>query len=216
MLIAIDGPSASGKGTIAKALARHFGFHYLDTGSLYRMVGLSAHRRGVSFADEDACAALAASLDPNSFDDHELRGETVASYASKVAVLAKVRAALLDLQRNFAARPPGAVLDGRDIGTVVCPRADFKFYITASAEARAQRRFLEAPGSQYPEVLADIQARDARDNGRRVAPAQKAPDAIAVDTTNLSVEQALAQVLAYMSQDGALIKSAKMAKNLET
>lgn len=216
MLIAVDGPSASGKGTIAKALARHFGLHYLDTGALYRMVGLSVQRCGINLEDEEACAAIAAGLDPKSFHDSELRGETVGGYASKVAVLPKVRAALLSLQRSFAAQPPGAVLDGRDIGTVVCPEADFKFYITASADARAHRRFLELPGVPYTQVLADIQARDARDSGRRVAPLQKAPEAITVDTTTLSIEQAVDQVLAHMGQMGALIRPAKVAKNFDT
>jgi CMP/dCMP kinase len=196
VIIAVDGPSASGKGTIAKALARHFGFHYLDTGALYRMVGLTVLRREVDPKDEETCAAIAASLDPASFVDAELRGEFVGGYASKVAVLPKVRRALLAFQRSFAQRQPGAVLDGRDIGTVVCPAADYKFYITASAEARAKRRFLETPGSDLGAILADILARDERDSSRTLAPLKPAADAVIVDTTQLTAEEALVSVLA--------------------
>jgi CMP/dCMP kinase len=199
VIVAIDGPSASGKGTIAKALAKHLGFHYLDTGALYRMVGLIVQRQGLDPKDEEACAAIAASLDPSTFADAELRGELVGGYASKVAVLPKVRAALLAFQRSFAQRQPGAVLDGRDIGTVVCPDADYKFYITATAEARAQRRFREIPGSDLGAILADILARDERDSTRTLAPLRPAADALIVDTTNLSVEEAFTRVLAKIT-----------------
>ena len=191
MIIAIDGPSASGKGTIAKALAKELGFHHLDTGALYRKVGLTVQRRGIDPNDEEACATVAASLDLDTFTDEELRGELVGGYASKVAVLPKVRSALLKFQRDFANRVPGSVLDGRDIGTVVCPRADVKFYITASVEARAQRRFLETPGANLAAITADILARDERDQTRLTAPLKPAPDAVIIDTSNLTAKQAV-------------------------
>ena len=191
MIIAIDGPSASGKGTIAKALAKELGFHHLDTGTLYRKVGLAVERRGIDPNDEEACATVAASLNFDPFTDEELRGELVGGYASKVAVLPKVRAALLKFQRDFANRVPGSVLDGRDIGTVVCPTADVKFYITASVEARAQRRFLETPGANLVAITADILARDERDQTRMTAPLKPARDAVIVDTSNLTATQAV-------------------------
>ena len=191
MIIAIDGPSASGKGTIAKALAKELGFHHLDTGALYRKVGLTVERRGIDPNNEEACATVAASLNPDTFSDEELRGELVGGYASKVAVLPKVRAALLKFQRDFAIRSPGSVLDGRDIGTVVCPNADLKFYITASVETRAQRRFLETPGAILLAITADILARDQRDQTRKTAPLKPARDAIIIDTSNLTAEQAV-------------------------
>jgi len=200
LIIAIDGPSASGKGTLARALAAALNYHYLDTGALYRMVGLSVARKGIDPTDEEACAAIAASLDPSTFVDADLRGELVGGYASKVAVLPKVRAALLKLQRDFAAKPPGAVLDGRDIGTVICPKADFKFYITASVEARAQRRYLEIPGSDLLAIKADILARDERDATRMVAPLKPAADAVLIDTSDLSPHQALQQVLSRIQK----------------
>ena len=191
MIIASDGPSASGKGTIAKALAKELGFNYLDTGALYRKVGLTVERRGIDPNDEEACATVAASLDLDTFTDEELRGELVGGYASKVAVLPKVRFALLKFQRDFANRVPGSVLDGRDIGTIVCPTADVKFYITASVEARAQRRFLETPRATLAAITADILARDERDQTRMTAPLKPARDAIIVDTSNLTAAQAV-------------------------
>lgn len=195
MIIAVDGPSASGKGTIAKALAKHFGLHYLDTGTLYRMVGLTVQRRELDPSNEEDCAAIAASLDPASFADAELRGELVGGYASKVAILPKVRAALLYFQRDFAVRKPGAVLDGRDIGTVICPHADYKFFITASFETRAQRRHLESRGETLSSIKADLMARDERDATRVVNPLTPALDAVVIDTSALSAEQAVAKVL---------------------
>ncbi|MDE2384018.1 MAG: (d)CMP kinase [Alphaproteobacteria bacterium] len=195
MIIAIDGPSASGKGTLARALAARLGYRHLDTGALYRMVGLSVMRQNIDPADEEACAAIAASLDPAAFADSELRGEAVGNLASRVAALPKVRQALLAFQRAFARRAPGAVLDGRDIGTVVCPDADFKFFITASAEARAKRRFLETPGADLAAITADIMARDARDSGRSTAPLRPADDATVIDTSALRPDEALAAVL---------------------
>jgi len=202
VIIAIDGPSASGKGTLARALASKLGYHYLDTGSLYRMVGLTVARMAVDPNDEEACAAVAARLDPAFFADTDLRGELVGGYASKVAVLPKVRAALLKLQRDFAVNPPGAVLDGRDIGTVICPQADFKFYITASVEVRAERRHLETPGSDLLAIKADILARDERDANRMVAPLKPAVDAVVIDTSHLSPVDALQKVLTHIHQKG--------------
>ena len=196
MIIAVDGPSASGKGTIAKALAKHFGYYYLDTGTLYRMVGLTVMQLGLDPSDEEASATVAASIDPANFADAELRGELVGGYASKVAILPKVRAALLHFQRDFAKRKPGAVLDGRDIGTVICPEADHKFFITASFEARTQRRHLESLGETLASIKADIKARDERDATRAIDPLKPAKDALVIDTSDLTPEQALAQVLA--------------------
>jgi len=196
MIIAVDGPSASGKGTIAKALAKHFGYHYLDTGTLYRMVGLTVQRRNIDPTDEEACAAIAASLNPTNFQDAELRGELVGGYASKVAMLPKVRAALLHFQREFASREPGTVLDGRDIGTVICPQAQHKFFITATFEARASRRFRDSPGETLASVQADIQARDQRDATRAIDPLKPAKDAVVIDTSGLRPDEALALALA--------------------
>jgi CMP/dCMP kinase len=194
VIIAIDGPSAAGKGTIGRALAKKLGYYYLDTGSLYRMVGFSVMKLGVDPNDEVACAKIASGLDVSKFKDADLRGEVVGSFASKVAALPQVREALLKFQRDFAAKKPGAVLDGRDIGTVICPEADFKFYITASVEARAKRRQLESPASVYAAIKADIAARDARDAGRSVAPLKPAADAMLIDTSDFSPEQVLAQI----------------------
>jgi cytidylate kinase len=194
MIIAIDGPSASGKGTLGRALARKLGYHYLDTGALYRMVGLVVQRRGIDPASEEEAAAIAASLDPSAFQDAELRGEGVGSTASQIAALPKVRAALLKFQRDFAAKAPGAVLDGRDIGTVVCPNADFKFFVTASVEARAGRRHREHPTSDLTVITEDIRARDERDANRAVAPLKPADDAILIDNSELTPDEALAAV----------------------
>jgi cytidylate kinase len=141
MIIAVDGPSAAGKGTVARAIAERLGYHFLDTGSLYRMVGLAMLKAGKPADDEMSSTAFAKALDPAAVAQAELRGEDVAAMASKVAVIPAVRQALLDYQRQFARRKPGAVLDGRDIGTVVCPDADLKLFVTASTEVRARRRF---------------------------------------------------------------------------
>jgi CMP/dCMP kinase len=198
MIIAVDGPSASGKGTLARGLAREFGYHYLDTGTLYRMVGLSMLRAFKSENDIESAAAFARGLNPNAFEDQELRGEIVASMASRVAQIPDVRSALLDFQRAFAKKRPGAVLDGRDIGTVICPDADLKFFITARADVRAQRRFreLEKSGVSYDSVMADVLARDARDAHRTL----KAEDAIVIDTSELSVAEALAEMIKIIRQ----------------
>ena len=195
MIIAIDGPSASGKGTIGRAVAERLGYHYLDTGALYRMVGLEVMRLGLDPGDEADCARVAAALQPADFNNADLRGELVGGYASKVAVLPAVRHALLKLQRDFAGQKPGAVLDGRDIGTVICPDADFKFYITASVEARAQRRHLEAPEIPLATIKAEIEARDLRDATRATAPLKPADDAVVIDTSEMSIEGAVAKVM---------------------
>lgn len=196
MIIAIDGPAAAGKGTLAKRLAAHFGLALLDTGLLYRAVGAKAARTGAGAADEQAVVAVAESLEPNDLDGESLRGDAVAEAASRVAAMPAVRAVLLKFQRDFAAHPPagaaGAVLDGRDIGTVVCPGADVKFFVTAPAEERAKRRFAELQqrgmAPDWETVLADIKARDARDTDRAVAPLRAADDAIAIDTGGIDAD----------------------------
>ena len=199
MIIAVDGPSAAGKGTLARGIAQRLGYHFLDTGALYRMVGLQMLRTQTDFADGSKAAAFARDLNVDDFEDHELRSEVVGSAASKVAAIPQVRSALLKFQRDFAKRLPGAVLDGRDIGTVICPDADVKFFITASVEARVLRRFKELQSlgiaTSLEDVTTDIKARDARDAGRSTAPTLAAADAIVVDTSELGVEEALELVL---------------------
>jgi cytidylate kinase len=196
MIIAVDGPAAAGKGTIARALAKHFGYHFLDTGALYRMVGLAAIRAGGEPITTPAAIAAALSLDPSSFTDAELRTEKVGAAASIVAVIPEVRAALLDFQRSFARKPPGAVLDGRDIGTVVCPDAHAKLFITASAEVRARRRQMELGAADYDAVLADIRARDDRDSKRATSPLVAAKDAVTLDTSEMDIATAAAAAIA--------------------
>lgn len=190
--VAIDGPAAAGKGTVSKAVAAHFGFAHLDTGLLYRAVGAKV-MAGVDPIE----AALA--LMPDDLEDDTLRTPEVAQAASRVAVIAQVRAALFDFQISFAARAGGAVLDGRDIGTVICPQADVKLFVTASAEVRAQRRFAELSGKgiadSYDQVLADVKARDTRDMERAEAPLRAAPDATSIDTSKLSIEEAVAAAI---------------------
>lgn len=193
--IAIDGPAAAGKGTVSKAVAAHFGFMHLDTGLLYRAVGAK-----VLAGMEPIEAAL--TLDAQDLEDDALRTPSVAQAASKVAVIAEVRAALLDFQRSFAARAGGAVLDGRDIGTVICPEAHVKLFVTASAQVRAERRFAELSArgidDSFDQVLADVQARDKRDRERVEAPLRPADDAVTIDTSDLSIEQAVAQAIAVV------------------
>lgn len=192
MIIAVDGPAAAGKGTIARALARHFGYHFLDTGSLYRMVGLAALRAGGEPITAGAAIAAARGLNPLKFSDAELRNEEVGAAASIVAAIPEVRAALLDVQRAFARKEPGAVLDGRDIGTVVCPEAEAKLFITASPEVRAKRRQQELGAADYAAILADIRARDARDSQRATAPLVAAADAVVLDTSEMDIATAVA------------------------
>jgi cytidylate kinase len=204
-VVAIDGPAASGKGTVARELAAILGFAHLDTGLLYRAVGLAVIRAGANPADPAHAAHAAAALDLASLEDPALRGDLAGTAASKVAAVPAVRAALLDFQRNFASAPPGgkgAVLDGRDIGTVICPDADVKLFITASAEIRARRRYLELArqGSSWTElqVLDDIRARDLRDTSRPVAPLAKPADAHLLDTSDLDIETAVARALSIV------------------
>lgn len=195
--VAIDGPAAAGKGTIGRAVAMHFGFAHLDTGLLYRAVG----RRVL--AGEDAVAA-AQMLDPADLDDPEsLRTAAIADAASRVAVIPAVRAALVDFQRAFARRAGGAVLDGRDIGTVICPEAELKLFVTASPEVRAARRLKELRekgfATDYDTVLADVRARDARDGARATAPMVAAADALMLDTSAMGVDEAVAAAIAAVA-----------------
>jgi cytidylate kinase len=199
LVIAVDGPAASGKGTLARRLAAHYGLAYLDTGSLYRATALAVMLAGGDPSDEAAAVEAAQTLDPVRFTDEQLRSPGAGEAASKVAAIPAVRTALLDLQRSVASKIPGAVLDGRDIGTVVCPDADAKLFVTAAPETRAQRRHLEHLGRgediSYDEVLADIRRRDERDSGRAVAPLVPAADAHLLDTTELGIEAAFQAAL---------------------
>ena len=208
-VIAIDGPSASGKGTVAQRVADRLGFHYLDSGALYRLVGLAARKAGVATSDEAAVSALAAALDArfehgNIYLGQEvvtdtLRSEQAGAAASEVAALPAVRAALLQRQRDYR-QAPGLVADGRDMGSVVFPDAVLKIFLTASAEERAQRRYKQlidnGMGATIAALLEDIKARDERDSARSVAPLRKGGDAILLDTTSLSIEEAVDSVLA--------------------
>ena len=201
MIIAVDGPAASGKGTIARALARHYRLPHLDTGLLYRAVGIGVLRAGGD--PGDAAAALAACDFPASLlDDPALRDEAATAASSRVSVHPAVRAALLERQRAFAAQPAGAVLDGRDIGTVIAPQADAKLFVTARSEVRAQRRERELAGRGvspgYDAVLADILTRDARDSGRDAAPLRQAEDADLLDTSDLDIGQAVQRAIALV------------------
>ncbi|WP_294644153.1 (d)CMP kinase [uncultured Aureimonas sp.] len=192
--VAIDGPAAAGKGTIAKRLADHYGFAYLDTGLLYRAIGRVAAERGLDLDDGEAMGAVARALDPAILDDGSLRGREAGELASRVAVHPAVRSALTEFQRGFARRSGGAVLDGRDIGTVICPEAEVKIFVTASAEVRARRRTAElvAKGRSvdYDTILQEVRARDERDSGRAAAPLKAAPDAALLDTSELDIEDA--------------------------
>jgi CMP/dCMP kinase len=205
MIIAVDGPSAAGKGTVARAIAKELGYHFLDTGSLYRMVGLAMLKAGK--AEPADAIAIARNLDPKGLDTPELRTEEVAAMASKSAVIPDVRAALLAFQRDFAKQKPGAVLDGRDIGTVVCPDADLKFFVTASTQVRAQRRFeeLQAMGKDilYTDVLQDVMDRDERDANRPSAPTRPADDAIMIDTSELDRDEVFKAVMDVVREQGA-------------
>ena len=194
MIIAIDGPAASGKGTLAKRVAAHFGLPWLDTGLLYRAVARDVLKAGKTLEDVQAATAAARRLEAGSLSDTRLRGNGIGDAASVVGKIPEVRAALLKLQQDFAAQPGGAVLDGRDIGTVICPKADVKIFVTASPETRAKRRFLErtARGETitYEAILEEIRRRDERDTERAAAPMRPAPDAFLLDTTNLDIEAA--------------------------
>jgi cytidylate kinase len=204
MIIAIDGPAASGKGTLARRLAQHYGLPHLDTGLLYRATAAALFDQGRDLGDVNAAVAAARGLALTDFDEARLRSREMGEAASVVAALPAVREALIQAQRNFAQRPGGAVLDGRDIGTVICPGADVKIFVTASPEARAQRRALELASRgekiDYGAILADIAKRDARDSGRAAAPLRAAPDAALLDTTRLGVEAAFAEALRIVAQ----------------
>ncbi len=202
MIIAVDGPAASGKGTIARALARHYGLPHLDTGKLYRAVGLAVRQSGGDPGDAAAAEAAARVLDPALLDVPDLMSSDNAQAASIVSAHPGVRAVLLDRQRGFAGQTGGAVLDGRDIGTVIAPDATAKLFVTASPECRAARRHAELRGSgdtrDFATVLADIQARDARDSGRSTAPLVRAADAALLDTTELAIAAAVQRAIALV------------------
>jgi cytidylate kinase len=195
MIIAIDGPTASGKGTVAAGVAKHYGLKRLDTGALYRAVGLAVLDAGGDPADEAAAVAAAEALDLGAIDEKRIRSSAVGLAASKVASQSPVRAALLKAQRDFAANPAGAVLDGRDIGTVICPNADVKLFVTADLPVRTQRRLneLRSRGEQigFEGLQAQIAERDRRDTERADSPLRQAPDAHLLDTTHLSIEAAV-------------------------
>lgn len=202
MIIAIDGTTSSGKGTLARRLAACYGLPHLDTGLLYRAVASAALRKGVDVRDEHACALLAQDVDLSEFEERELRAAGVGAAASVVASLGGVRRALFDLQRTFARRPGGAVLDGRDIGTVIAPEAEVKLWVDASVEERARRRFLELTGMgedvTEAGVLEQLRERDRRDAGRSDAPMKPADDAVWIDTTQLNQDQTVARAIAII------------------
>ena len=192
MIIAIDGPAASGKGTLGKRLAHHYGFRHLDTGVIYRAVAQALLEAGADLTDEVRAVAAAMELDPEKFGNPVLKTQKVGDAASVVSAIPKVREALISFQRQFAADPPGAVLDGRDIGTVICPNAEVKIFVVADPHVRARRRTLEAlaRGETADEaaVLADILKRDERDQNRATAPLRAAPDAVLLDNSHLDIE----------------------------
>ncbi|MEM8787777.1 MAG: (d)CMP kinase [Pseudomonadota bacterium] len=202
--VAIDGPAAAGKGTIARAVAKAFDFEHLDTGLLYRAVGVKTLARGRGVIDPIAAEKLAETLTPGDLARGDLRSAVASRAASKVAAMPAVREALLNFQRKFARRSGGAVLDGRDIGTVICPEAEVKLFVTASELRRAERRFAELTASgaetSLEKVRADLQARDARDAARDTAPMVQAADALLLDTTELSIDAAVAEATALIKQ----------------
>jgi len=204
MIIAIDGPAASGKGTLGKHIAAHYGLAHLDTGKLYRAVARDTLARGASPSDAAAALCAAQQLDPKTLDDPTLIDGRLGEAASIVASQPEVRKALLDYQRAFARREPGAVLDGRDIGTVVCPEAKAKLFITATPEIRARRRHEELIGrgadSIYARVLEDMMERDQRDASRKVAPSRPAPDALVLDTSTLGANEVFEKALAFVKE----------------
>ena len=204
MIIAVDGPLASGKGTIARALAAHFDLPYLDTGSLYRATGVAVLDAGIDPTDAAACARTARTLDLTGIDETRIRTAEAGAMASRVAALPAVRKALYELQRDFATQPGGAILDGRDIGTVICPDADVKLYITAATETRARRRWSElaARGETitYEDMLAQTRERDLRDAERADAPMRPAEDATLLDTSSLSIDAAVPDAVAIVEK----------------
>lgn len=196
LVIAVDGPAASGKGTLARRLAAHYGVPYLDTGLLYRMVARAVLDAGHDIHDPAAAEAAVVNLDESGFDEDRLRGREIGEAASVVAAMPAVRSGLIARQRRFAAQPGGAVLDGRDIGTVICPEAGTKLFVTATPEVRAARRHKELVGrgeaADLDGILADIRRRDARDSGRSDAPLKMAEDAVLLETSALSIDEVLA------------------------
>jgi cytidylate kinase len=201
-VIAIDGPAASGKGTLARRLAKHYGLPHLDTGLLYRATACALLDEGLPLDDVEAAVEAARGLSLVDFDEARLRAREMGEAASVVAAMPPVRAALIDMQRAFAARPEGAVLDGRDIGTVICPEAPVKIFVTASPETRAQRRALELASRgeevDYTAILEDVRKRDARDSERAAAPLKAAEDAVTLDTSELDIEAAFAAARAIV------------------
>jgi cytidylate kinase len=202
VIITVDGPAASGKGTLARRLARHYGLPHLDTGLLYRGVGYLMLERNRALDDAAAAEAIAKSLDLTKLDADALRADRISEAASYVAAMPGVRAALLKMQQDFARQPGGAVLDGRDTGTVIAPEADAKLFVTAAPEERARRRHVELATrrepTEYCEVIADIRKRDERDSERSVAPLKPAPDAVLLDTTQLDIEAAFRAAIAIV------------------
>lgn len=209
MLIAIDGPAASGKGTLAKKIAWHFGYDYLDTGSIYRLVGYKCMNLNSFEADDEDKKKKKAIKIAKELKKDDLRKEShlfdegVGQAASIVSSIPQVRDALIKLQQDFASNPNGAVLDGRDIGTVICPNADYKFFITADIEARAKRRYIELHNKdksvKYDDVLSNLKKRDERDSKRSIAPLKKADDSIHIDTTNMGADDVFEKVLSIIS-----------------
>jgi len=207
MIIAVDGPAGAGKGSLCSALQEHFGFAKLDTGLLYRAVGMKVLRDGNDPEDPVAAEAAALGLESNELDDPALRSDEAGQAASKVGAVPGVRAALLEFQQDFANNPPdgakGAILDGRDIGTAVCPHADVKFYITASTEIRAKRRYKElldrGHKAIYATVFEDMKMRDARDQGRADAPMAKADDALLLETDEMDIPQVVSAALEFIN-----------------
>ncbi|TCS61625.1 (d)CMP kinase [Varunaivibrio sulfuroxidans] len=206
MIIAIDGPAAAGKGTLARRLAEAYGFALLDTGLLYRAVGMKVVAADGDLDDEEGAARAARALRPDELSNPALRSDAAAQAASKVAAIAPVRAALLDFQRTFAHQPPspakGAILDGRDIATTVCPDAEIKLFVTASAEIRAKRRYKElldrGLSAIYARVLEDLEERDARDKARAVSPLVAAPDALVIDTSAMDADRVFATAVDFI------------------
>ena len=226
IVIAIDGPAASGKGTLAKKVAEYFGLKYLDTGSIYRATAYKIieskkeqfrthdnksiiNHIACNIKDEEA-TSFAKTIQIEDLKNQNLYNEGVGKIASIIAAIEPVRNALLNFQKDFAKSPEGAVLDGRDIGTVICPHADFKFYITANLETRAKRRYKQLQNKDnsiiYQSVLDDLQRRDERDSGREISPLAKADDAVAIDTTNMSVDEAFDKIVFSIEKSGARLK----------
>jgi cytidylate kinase len=213
LVIAIDGPAASGKGTVARMVASHYGLDYLDTGSIYRALGYKLVNAGENPENAVVAVEFAKKITEGDLKNEHLYDEGIGSAASIVSAIPGVRSVLFDFQRDFANSPRGAILDGRDIGTVICPDADFKFYITADLEARAERRYKQLQNKEntiiYQSVLEDLRKRDERDSKREVAPLKAADDAIYIDTTNMGVSEVFGEIVSVIS--GSLGNSKKSA-----